>query len=126
MSAEVKARRSAANIGDSLSRTALAVQLGDAAALLAGIEAGLRDATPDGRQVACTVAAQLGNALLSLRMLTDRIAAGSVFEPVEPPHTVDDLIDDTEPMYAVTSSHLAAVRAAGFRAGLEQRESVSA
>jgi hypothetical protein len=105
---EANARRSAANIGDSPSRTALAVQLADAVALLSGIEAGLHDATPDGLQVACTVEAQLGTALLSLRMVADRIAAGAVHTPATVERPTGDLVDETGPLYAFTADQLAA------------------
>jgi hypothetical protein len=58
-------------------------------------------------------------------MLVDRIAIGNVFEPAIKPCN-DDLVDDAEPIYPVTRTQIAAIRAAGFRAGLEQNALVSA
>lgn len=122
---EVAARRSAANINDSLSRAALTAQLTDAITFLSGVEAGLHEATSDGLQVACIVDAQLGTALFALRMLADRIAAGNIFEAAYV-ETGDDLVDETGPMYALSGVQLDEIRGASFRAGLEARESVLA
>lgn len=120
------ANRAATNISDPYDRGAVAEKVREAAALLTGIKAGLTAATPDGHEIASAVDAQLGSALLSLRMLADRLQLGAVYEPTRTVEVDDDLVDATSPMYALTGDQLAAIRAASFRAGVEAREPVLA
>jgi hypothetical protein len=88
-----------------------------AASILEQIKADLDAGCPDGRQVACTVEAQLGTALLALRMLADRIAAGAVYETPAAPVERDELVDESPALYAHTADQLAARDDAVWRAG---------
>lgn len=123
---ETWAAKCASHLTDDLPRSAITEKVREAAALLTGIKAGLTAVTPDGHEIACSVDAQLGSALLSLRMLADRLQLGAVYELTRTVEVDDDLVDATSPMYALTGDQLAAIRAAGFRAGVEAREPVLA
>lgn len=101
------AHRAAANIVDPLCRAAFAEKHREAAALIAGTLAGLNAGCPDGHDVAAAVDAQLGTALLSLRMVADRIEAGTVYTPTAIEHPGSDLVDETGPLYAFTAEQLA-------------------
>lgn len=102
------ARRSAANVADPLSRAALAAQFRDAAALADATLGGLTAGCPDGHEVAAVVAAQLGTALLSLRMVADRLEAGAVYASAMAECPENNLVEETGPLYAFTADQLAA------------------
>jgi hypothetical protein len=114
---EANARRSAANLADSLSRAALTAQFADTIAFLAGVEAGLRDGTPADSQIACTVDAQSGVALAAVRLLAARITSSNAYEPLTVASVNDDLVEATGPLYALTAVQVDAIRDAAFRAG---------
>jgi hypothetical protein len=103
-----------------------AAQVRESAALLADIQSGLTAAAPHNHDIAASVAAQLGTALLGLRLFADRLELDAVYEPSHPAEVDDDLVDATGPMYAITADQLTAMRTAAFRAGLEAREPVPA
>jgi hypothetical protein len=87
-----------------------------AAAILEQIKADLANGRPGGQQIACTVEAQLGTALLALWMLADRIDLGTVYETPAAPVERDELVDESPALYAYTADQLAARDAAVRRA----------
>jgi hypothetical protein len=121
---EGDARAHAVQVRQPEHRDTLTARLADALALISGIAAGLHRAAPDaGLDVAAAVDSSLFLARTALTDLAERMDSGDLWQShqetaeIEAYRIDEELVDRTDPLYALTGSQLADRERAAFEAG---------